>query len=419
VRRTGLAADRDFLKLWAGQTVSVFGTLVSRTALPFTAILLLDVGPLELGFLRAAELVPALFVGLLVGVWVDRLRRRRLMIVADAGRAAVLISVPVAAWLDVLRMEQLYVVALAVGLLSILFDVAYQAYLPGLVRREHLVEGNSKLAASASVAEVTAFGSGGWLVQLLTAPGAVVVDAASFVVSAISLAWIRRPEDPPAKAAERTSIRQEIAEGFRAVWSEPALRGLVGAALLIELANGFVGTVYLLYVTRDLGFEPGVLGLVFAAGGVAALAGAVFAGRVSTRFHLGGVLILTGAVAAAGTSLVTLAPGATLVGVLCLVAQQLIADSAATVFEIGSVSARQTLTPDQLLGRVNAVLRVGGLALTLAASLAAGFIADPIGLRATILVGVGVEALAAAWLFASPIRRLRGIPVAAREVSPA
>ncbi len=201
VRGVRLIAS-DFNKLWLAQTVSIFGTLVSRTALPFAAILLLDAGAIEMGTLRALELAPGLVLGLIIGVWVDRLRRRTVMIVADVVRAAALVSVPLAWWFVDLRMEQLYAVAIVVGLFTLAFDVAYQAYLPSLVPGSDLTKANARLSASASAAEVTSFGIGGALVQLLTAPGAIVVDVVSFAWSAVVLGRIRQREAPPERGPE-------------------------------------------------------------------------------------------------------------------------------------------------------------------------------------------------------------------------
>jgi MFS family permease len=191
IHLTGLWRNPDFLKLWTGQTVSVFGSLITWTALQFTAIIALDATPFQVAVLTAAGPVAGILAGLVTGVWVDRLPRRPLMIAADLLRAILLAGIPLAALAGVLRIEQLYAVAFLTGVLTIIFDVAYQSYLPTLISRDDLLEGNSKLTASASAAEVGAFGISGWLVQLLTAPFAVLIDAASFVVSAVCLLLIR------------------------------------------------------------------------------------------------------------------------------------------------------------------------------------------------------------------------------------
>src|SRR5207249_3437996 len=195
--RTGLWRHPDFVKLWAGETISVFGSLIGRTALHFTAILVLDARPFEVAALLALGIVPELIFAPYVGVWVDRLRRRPIMIAADLGRATLLASIPLAYAFDALTMEQLYVVAFLTGILSICFEVAYQSYLPSLIKREELLEGNSKLKASDSAAEVGAFGAAGWLVQLFTGPVAILIDAVSFLFSAFYIRRITKTESPP------------------------------------------------------------------------------------------------------------------------------------------------------------------------------------------------------------------------------
>src|SRR5438874_10187910 len=213
VRFTGLWRHPDFLKLWAGQTVSQFGSLISRFALPLVAVLTLDASPAQVAALQIAEIAPGLLVGLFAGACVDRLRRRPIMLWADVGRALLLFSIPAAALVGVLGVQQLYAVAILIGALSTFFDVAYHSYLPALVSRHALLEGNSKLQASAAVVEVGSFGIAGALVQLLTAPLAILVDAVSFVFSALSLASIRASEPETAPPEARQNPWLEIGEG--------------------------------------------------------------------------------------------------------------------------------------------------------------------------------------------------------------
>src|SRR5688500_13691764 len=218
--------NHDFLKLWAGQTISLAGTMVGGFALPLVAVLTLDATPLQLGLLRTFDILPAILVGLFAGVWVDRLRRRPIMIWVDLGRALVLLTIPFAALLGALRIEHLYVVAVLVGVLTLLFDVAYRSYLPTLVSRAALVEGNAKISASNSVVEIAGFGLAGALVQWLTAPIAILVDAASFVLSALSVGTIRHREPPPTPPEGRVSALEEVREGIRVIARTPTLRAL-------------------------------------------------------------------------------------------------------------------------------------------------------------------------------------------------
>jgi hypothetical protein len=250
ILQTGLWRNTNFVNLWGAATVSTFGSLVTRTALPFTAILVLDASPSAIGVLRVAELLPGFVFGLVAGAWVDRLRRKPIMIATDLGRALLIATVPAAAFLGWLGLGHLYVIAALVSVLSVFFDVAYQSFLPSLVKNDELVEANSKLSAAMSVAEASAFSSAGWLIQLLSAPVAMLVDGLTFIASAGLVARIREPElqVAPSPTASRPSIASDVMEGLRAVWRQPILRGMVVAGLAQNLAFGLVGTVFLFYV---------------------------------------------------------------------------------------------------------------------------------------------------------------------------
>jgi MFS family permease len=211
-KRAGLWRHPDFLKLWTGETVSVFGDMVGNSALAFTAVLVLHANALQIGLMATVHLVPDVFLGLVAGVWVDRLRKRPLMIIADVGRFASLLTIPIAYAFDVLTIGQLFVVSFSVGTFEILFDVSYQAYLPTLVEKDNILEGNSKMAASPSVAEVAGFGISGWMVQFLTAPIAILCDAFSFLASAAALIVIHKPEPAPRPAEGREGVRKEISK---------------------------------------------------------------------------------------------------------------------------------------------------------------------------------------------------------------
>ena len=236
----------DFLKLWSAQTVSVTGSLLG--ALQLTAILALAATPFQLSLLTAAGVLPALLCGFVVGAWVDRLRRRPVLIAADLLRAALLGSIPGAWFVGALRIEQLYLIAFLHGLLTIFFNVAYRSYLPSLVRREQLVAANSRLSASASVAEVGAFSVGGWIAQLSSAIVVAAVDAVTFLVSALLLTSIRMSEPAPAPSAAQASLRREIIAGLRLVVANPILRAIgVSKAVGMGLGGGIIGTLIVLY----------------------------------------------------------------------------------------------------------------------------------------------------------------------------
>jgi predicted MFS family arabinose efflux permease len=284
------------------------------------------------------------------------------------------------------------------------------------VKKEDLLEGNSKLAASSSVAEVGGFSASGWLVQLVTGPVTILIDAVSFLFSAAAVAAIRTPEPPPAPAHERQSIRHEFSEGVRFLLREPVLRALAVAAVTLEMSWRMFGAVFLVFVTTDLGFKPGVLGMIFAVGGVSSLFGAVLAQRSARTFGAGpsmwGGLVLMGV----SMLFIPLAGEAGVLAASFLVAQQLIGDGGATVFEINQVSLRQTLTPERMLGRVNAAIRLTSLAAMLLGSLAGGVMGETLGLRATLVAGAAVTLAAALWIFLSPARRLQAVPETTADV---
>jgi MFS family permease len=411
MQRGALRRNANFLNLWGAATVSTFGSLVTRTALPFTAILLLDASPSAIGVLRVAELLPGFLFGLVAGAWVDRLARKPIMIVTDLSRALLIVTIPLAAFLGWLGLGHLYVIAALVSVLSVFFDVAYQSFLPSLVENDELVEANSKLSAAMSVAEASAFSSAGWLIQLLTAPVAMLVDALTFIASAGLVARIKEPElrANPIPAESRPSIARDVMEGLRAVWRQPILRGMVVAGLAQNLAFGLVGTVFLLYVNQEVGFDPGILGMIFAVGGVSSFLGAMIAGRLP-RFGIGAVMVASLLLAAIGEAFVPLATAANAVGVLFLVGQQIVADSALTVYDINQVSLRQAIAPAHVLGRINASVRVTEIGAVLLGTVVAGYIGETVGLRETLWAGVVLSLFAAVALALSPVRAVRRIP---------
>lgn len=405
----GLWRHPDFVRLWAGQTISVFGSLIGRTALHFTAILVLDARPYEVATLLAMGIVPELIVAPFAGVWVDRLRRRPIMIAADVGRAALLATIPATYVLDALTIEQLYVVAFLTGILSICFSIAYQSYLPSLVQRKELLEGNSKLTASDSVAEVGAFGAAGWLVQVFTGPIAILIDAVSFLFSAFFIGRINKGERPPTPKEERAGMLQEAQEGIRTILGNGSLRATLVSEAGNHFAFGIFSAAFGLYVIRVLDFQPGVLGMIYAVGGVSSLVGALFAARAASRLGIGPAMVAGLAVIGASMLLVPLAQGGIVVAAAFLVAQQL-GDGGFVVYSINEVTLRQTITPDRLLGRVNSVVEICAHSVLLLGILAGGALGETVGLRATLTFGASAMLLAALWLALSPVRGIREAP---------
>lgn len=363
-----------------------------------------------MGILAAAQSLPALVVGLFVGAWVDRLRRRPLLIAADIGRAIFLLGVPVAALLDLLTIEHLYVTAFLVGFLSLVFDVAYRSYLPSLVSREKLVEGNSKLELSRSAAEIGGPGLAGGLAQILTAPVAIFADAVSFLFSALFLTTIGAPEtSPPARDPHRR-IWRDIADGLRLVFGTTVLRAIAGCAASVGFFNAILETVLILYIVDDLGLSPGVIGLIFAVGNVGFLAGALLPDRMTRWIGMGPAMGAGLLVVGAGDLLVPLASGPNLAVLLCLGAAQFMFGAGFLLFNINQVSLRQALTPDHLQGRMNATMSFMFYGVVPAGALLGGLLGTAIGLRETLFIAAAGEIASVLWLMLSPVWSLREHP---------
>jgi MFS family permease len=419
-----LWSNRSFLALWSAGTISIFGSLITRTALPWAAILVLDAGALDVAALRGVEQVAALLVGLFAGAWVDRLFRRPIMIGADIGRAILLGSIPVAFAANVLGMTQLVVVAFFAAVLSTIFEVAERSYLPTVVPRPQLVRANSAITASGSVAEFTSFGIGGFLINLLKAPFAIAIDAASFLASAVILARIRQPEPPPKPVEHREPVLREIREGLRIVAGDPTLRALTLSHGGTHILWGVFGTAYLLYARDELGLDPAATGVIAAIGGIGSLLGSFAAPVMTRRLGVGTTVLVSMVLFEIGNLLIPLAPAhMPLLGGLFLVAQQLVGDSGGTVYEIVETSLVQSSVDNRVIGRVNATFFTFTTLATLAGVVVGGVIAEFVGLRAAFAIGLlgGVVSLAVIWF--SPIRRLRDVvlsdgPVLPGEESP-
>ncbi|MEO6350740.1 MAG: MFS transporter [Candidatus Limnocylindrales bacterium] len=402
--------NRPFQRVWAAATVSIFGSLVTRIALPFVAIVTLNADAIGVSLVRAMELVAGLGIGLIAGAWVDRLRRRPVMIWADLGRAALLVLIPVAWAGGWLSLPLLLLVALLMAVLTSFFDAADNAYLPTVVPRRDLVRANGALAASSSVSEFAAFGSAVFLVQILTAPIAILVDAVSFVVSAVLLATVRAQEAPPPPKAEREGVLSEIAIGIRLVSGNPILRATTLASMAMHAMWGIYGAIWFLFAIDELGLDAAAIGVVAAVGGVSSLVGALITPRATKRFGVGPLVVASTLMGALGAFFVPLAPlGVPLLTMAFLVGNQLVTDPALTAYQITDTSIRQSIVHDRQLGRVNATVRVAVLLTQLVATLVAGFLALQIGLRTTLLLGPTIALLAVVFVWLSPVRHLRTI----------
>jgi MFS family permease len=406
----GLGRHPDFLKLRSGQTISLVGSEITLLVLPLTAILVLKATPIELGILSAAQSAPFLLLSLPAGVWVDRLPRRPMLVAADLGRAFILGSVPIAAMVGSLHIELLYLVGICAGALTAIFDVAYQSFLPQVVPRERLVERNTDLEISRSMAQIVGPSSAGLLVQWLTAPVAIVADAISFIVSAVAFASLRTPAPVRVTHDDRRNIMAEIREGLSVVSRSPLLRTLAIAGSAYNLFGNILFAGFLLYATSELGLQPATLGLIFSVAGPAALAGALLSSRIPRRLGLGRTLVGALAVGAIGRTLILFAGGPPEVVVMLLVAARVLLSVWVPIYSVTALSLRQAITPDHLQGRVTATMRFIGWGTLPIGSLIGGALGSAIGLRPTIGLAVIGTLVSVGWFLLSPIRGLRQPP---------
>jgi MFS family permease len=407
-RRGLLRTSREFRLLWSGQTVSQFGTQVSYLALPLVAVKVLHASTFEVGLLTTAAFAAFLLIGLPAGAWVDRMRRRPVLVAADAGRALLMGSIPVAAALGHLTMAQLYIVALLAGVLTVFFDVAYQSYLPALVGRDELVAGNALLETSRSAAQVAGPGAGGALVQALTAPYAIVLDAVSFLLSALSITRIRAVEPPVEPPASAPSLRREIGEGLRLVFGHPILRGLAGSVATANFFTAASDAVIIVFLARDLALSAGVIGVVFTLSAVGSLIGALVTRWVSDRIGTARSIWLVPVLTYPFWLLLPLANrsfGLVLFCIGCIVSF-----GGVVIFNVNAVAFRQTICPPRLLGRMNASMRFVVWGTMPIGGAFGGWLGSLIGTRATMWAcGIGLV-LSVPFLVLSPLRGMRDLP---------
>jgi MFS family permease len=400
-----LRRNVDFRRLWIAGGISQVGTRVGLLALPLAAAQTAHATTFEVAVLTALQTVAFVVIGLPVGAWSDRMRRRPLLIVGDLGRAVVLATVPAATLLGVLTIWQLYAVALAAGVLTVFFDVAHQSYLPVLVGRQLLVEANGRMEANRTVAATAGPTIAGYLVQWLTAPVAVAVDAVSFAWSSAWIAAIRMPEPQPAPAAG-TRLGRQIAAGLRFVFDDPVLRAIVSCGSTAMMFYAAQDAIEILFLLRVVHLSPATIGLLFSAGGVGSVLGALCAARLTRAIGRYRALVLYVVVSGLGGLLVPLTNGGwrlgffavgTAVSGFCLVA-----------YNIVQVSLRQTMCPDHLLGRMNATMRTIMWSITPLGAILGGLLGTWLGLRPTLWISAVGALLASLWLVWSPITRSGG-----------
>ncbi len=415
-RPVGVWRQRNFRAMWSAHTVSQFGTQITFFVVPVLALTTLSASTGQLGLISALETLPFLLFGLPAGALLDRWDRRRVMVVADIGRAAAIALLPIGHLTGLLSIPLLCAVGFAVGLCTVFFDIADQAFLPTVVSREQTPDGNSRLEFSRSAAELAGPSLGGLLLQSVAAPLILVVNAVSYLVSALLLGLIRLPrmEVPPPR--ERTRMRTQIAEGLRFVLRHRTLRSLAlatGTSNLVGL-GGALGVVLTAFALRDLGLSPGELGLALTVGNCGALLGAVLCGRLVELAGLGRVLIA--AKSMSGIAVLVLATAAPTRAVPTLIAATGIMACGITVYNIAQVSLRQAVTPTNMLARMNASVRFAVWGTLPVGATAGGYLASAVGTRRTLWLIAGIGLLSCLPLLLSrEVRALRTFPAQPAE----
>jgi len=406
----GLWSHGDFLKLWTGQSISELGSQVSQLAIPWLAAVGLNASPLQFSLLGVFGFLPFIFFALPAGVWVDRLRRRPILIAGDSTRAVLLALIPILWAAGLLQMWQLLVLTFVIGVFTVLFDVAYQSYLPALVDRELLVEGNSKLQLTAAIAQIAGPSVSGGLIAAITAPYAIVVDSASFVVSSAFMLRMRHRESLPERAPGEAHPKMwpQVKEGLHWVLGHRWLRYIASFTASSNFFSTLAAAILLLYAVRSLHLSSVEVGAVFAVGSAGSILGALVAGRLQRSFGVGPTIVGTAVFGSFGSLAYPLAPRSFPLPVLML--GQAIFGFGAITYNIVQVSLRQAITAERLQGRMNAAMRWLVWGTIPLGTLAGGVIATAYGLRTALWVGAIGELFTPVPLALSSVRRIREMP---------
>ena len=412
--RGGLWRHADFLRLWSAQSISQLGTQISGIALPLVALYELHATAFQVAALGTVEFLPFLLFTLPAGVWVDRLRRRWIMVVADFGRALTLGSVPVAFAFGHLTLGQLYVVGFLTGTLTVFFDVSYQSYLPSIVERDQLVDGNAKLEITRSGAQVLGPGLGGLLVHAITAPYTVLADALSYLWSAGFLFAIRKPEAVPERGAESPSMLRELVDGIKYLVRHPYWRPISMSTATFNFFSNVAFAIFVVYMVRHLHMSALAIGLTFSLSSAGGLAAAFLAQRIGTRLGIGRTIVWGSAIGAVPTVLIPLAPSS--FPIPFIVVSLVFTEFGIVVYNVSGISLTQALVPERLLGRVNASRRFIVWGTIPLGSLVSGVLATTIGLRPTLFVGTIGIMLATLPVAFSAVRHVKELPTAPEEM---
>ena len=405
-----LLREREFRNFWLAQSISLLGDQVAVLALPLVAVLVLDAGPGQMGLLGAAALFPHLLFSLPAGVWLDRVAsRRRVMMAADLGRAALAATIPLAYALDALTLVQLYAVAFLSGSLAVLFDLSYPTLFVSLAPRERYLEGNSLIHGSRSVSTVAGPSLGGLLVQAFSAPFALLADAASFLLSALFLGRVHAEEAPIEHQGER-GLRDRVSVGLRFISGNPIFRTTLAAVATLNFFNYAFGALFVLYATRTLGVSAGTLGLVLGIGALGAVLGAVVAGRVGRAVGLGRAFVFGCVLFTAPLALVPLAEGPRWLVLGMLLAAEFLSGLGVMILDINVGSIMFALTPDRLRSRATGAFNFVNWGIRPLGALAGGALGAVIGVRPTLWVGVLGALASVLWLLGSPVAGLRELP---------
>jgi len=406
-----LLRETEFRRFWIGQTISVFGDQITFLALPITAVLILNADATQMGFLTAVGLLPHLLFSLPAGIWLDRVReRRRLMILADIGRAMGIALVPLAFLSGWLSIELLFVVAFIVGTLAVVFDISWNTFFVAVAKREQYVQANALLSGSRSMSWVAGPAIAGVLIQILTAPITLIVDALSFLGSAFFLGRIHAPEPPI--DAEPGTVREQLREGLSFIARDPIIRGVLLSVATVNLFNYGFQALFILYATVNLGVEPGILGLALGAGAVGGVIGAVVAGRVGRIIGIGRAYLVGLILYPAPLILIPLAGGPPILILAFLFLSEFLAGMGVMILDINAGAMLLARTPDKIRGRSAGTFRFVNMGVRPIGAVIGGLLGAAIGIRETLFIVTIAQLTGVLWLIGSPILGLRYLPEA-------